>query len=147
MKTVFMGTPDFAVNVLDAMVQAGHEVGYVITQPDKARDRGKKIQFTPVKEKALEYGLTVLQPERVKGNEELLAQLTEYNPDIIVVVAYGQILPKSILDLPRLMPLCLDCQPQWLVMDHDLAYERDSFEDLRLSLEYTRSLLAMQAHM
>ena len=102
MKTVFMGTPDFAVNVLDAMVQAGHEVGYVITQPDKARDRGKKIQFTPVKEKALEYGLTVLQPERVKGNEELLAQLTEYNPDIIVVVAYGQILPKSILDLPRL---------------------------------------------
>ena len=53
----------------------------------------------------------------------------------------------GILDLPRLMPLCLDCQPQWLVMDHDLAYERDSFEDLRLSLEYTRSLLAMQPHM
>ena len=102
MRTVFMGTPDFAVNVLDAMVQAGHEVGYVITQPDKARDRGKKVQFTPVKEKALEYGLTVLQPEKVRGNEELLAQLKEYNPDIMVVVAYGQILPKEVLDLPRL---------------------------------------------
>lgn len=97
-----MGTPDFAVNVLDAMVKAGHEVGYVITQPDKARDRGKKIQFTPVKEKALEYGLPVLQPEKVKGNEELLQQLREYGPDIIVVVAYGQILPKVLLDLPKL---------------------------------------------
>lgn len=102
MKTVFMGTPDFAVDVLDAMVKAGHEVGYVITQPDKARDRGKKIQFTPVKEKAMEYGLEVLQPEKVRGNDELLAQLEEYAPDIIVVVAYGQILPKSVLDLPRL---------------------------------------------
>lgn len=102
MKTVFMGTPDFAVDVLDAMVKAGHEVGYVITQPDKARDRGKKIQFTPVKEKAMEYGLEVLQPEKVRGNDELLAQLEKYAPDIIVVVAYGQILPKSVLDLPRL---------------------------------------------
>ena len=65
MKTVFMGTPDFAVNVLDAMVQAGHEVGYVITQPDKARDRGKKIQFTPVKEKAL-----VFDPlDQIKDND------------------------------------------------------------------------------
>ena len=62
MKTVFMGTPDFAAVVLDSVVKAGFEVGYVITQPDKARDRGKKIQFTPVKEKALEYGLEVLQP-------------------------------------------------------------------------------------
>lgn len=102
MRTVFMGTPDFAVNVLEEMVKAGHEIGYVITQPDKARDRGKKVQFTPVKEKALEHGLEVLQPERVRGNEELLAQLTAYNPDIMVVVAYGQILPKEILDLPKL---------------------------------------------
>lgn len=102
MKTVFMGTPDFAVNVLEEMVRAGHEVGFVITQPDKARDRGKKIQFTPVKETALKYGLTVLQPEKVRGNEELFAKLSEYGPDIIVVVAYGQILPKELLDLPRL---------------------------------------------
>ncbi|MDD6815321.1 MAG: methionyl-tRNA formyltransferase [Firmicutes bacterium] len=102
MKTVFMGTPDFAAVVLDSVVKAGHEVGYVITQPDKARDRGKKIQFTPVKEKALEYGLEVLQPEKVRGNETLLEQLREYGPDIIVVVAYGQILPKDLLDLPPL---------------------------------------------
>lgn len=102
MKTVFMGTPDFAAVVLDSVVKAGHEVGYVITQPDKARDRGKKIQFTPVKEKALEYGLEVLQPEKVRGNETLLEQLREYGPDIIVVVAYGQILPKDLLELPPL---------------------------------------------
>ena len=102
MKTVFMGTPDFAAVVLDSVVKAGHEVGYVITQPDKARDRGKKIQFTPVKEKALEYGLEVLQPEKVRGNAELLEQLREYGPDIIIVVAYGQILPKDLLELPPL---------------------------------------------
>ncbi len=102
MKTVFMGTPDFAAVVLDSVVKAGHEVGYVITQPDKARDRGKKIQFTPVKEKALEYGLKVLQPEKVRGNETLLEQLREYGPDITVVVAYGQILPKDLLELPPL---------------------------------------------
>lgn len=102
MKTVFMGTPDFAAVVLDSVVKAGHEVGYVITQPDKARDRGKKIQFTPVKEKALEYGLEVLQPEKVRGNETLLEQLREYGPDIIIVVAYGQILPKDLLELPPL---------------------------------------------
>ncbi len=102
MKTVFMGTPDFAAVVLDSVVKAGHEVGYVITQPDKARDRGKKIQFTPVKEKALEYGLEVLQPEKVRGNETLLEQLRGYGPDIIIVVAYGQILPKDLLELPPL---------------------------------------------
>lgn len=97
-----MGTPDFAVFMLDAVIKAGHEVGYVITQPDKARDRGKKIQFTPVKEKALEYGLDVLQPERIRGNEALLKQLKEYAPDCIVVAAYGQILPKELLELPSL---------------------------------------------
>ncbi|MDY3238813.1 MAG: methionyl-tRNA formyltransferase [Anaerovoracaceae bacterium] len=102
MKTVFMGTPDFAAVVLDSVVKAGFEVGYVITQPDKARDRGKKIQFTPVKEKALEYGLEVLQPEKVRENAALLEQLQEYRPDIIIVVAYGQILPKELLELPEL---------------------------------------------
>ena len=101
MKTVFMGTPDFAVPVLQAMIDAGHEVGYVATQPDKAKDRGKKIQYTPVKEKALEHGIEVLQPERVRGNEEFYEALKAYAPDIIVVVAYGQILPKEILDLPK----------------------------------------------
>ena len=102
MKIVFMGTPDFAVSVLDEIIKAGHEVGYVLTQPDKAKNRGKKVQFTPVKELALENGITVLQPERVRGDEELYETLKAYNPDIMVVVAYGQILPKEILDLPRL---------------------------------------------
>ena len=101
MKTVFMGTPDFAVPVLQAMIDAGHQVGYVVTQPDKAKDRGKKIQYTPVKEKALEHGIEVLQPERVRGNEEFYETMKVYAPDIIVVVAYGQILPKEILDLPK----------------------------------------------
>ena len=90
MKIVFMGTPDFAVSVLDEIIKAGHEVGYVLTQPDKAKNRGKKVQFTPVKELALENGITVLQPERVRGDEELYETLKAYNPDIMVVVAYGQ---------------------------------------------------------
>lgn len=101
MKTVFMGTPDFAVPVLDAMINAGHEVGYVITQPDKARNRGKQVQFTPVKELAVSKGIAVLQPERIKNSPETLELLKEYNPDIIVVVAYGQIIQKEILELPK----------------------------------------------
>lgn len=101
MKIVFMGTPDFSVNVLQKIHDAGHEIGFVLTQPDKAKNRGKKIQFTPVKEKALQLGLNVYQPEKVRNNAEILGKLREYNPDIIVVVAYGQILPKEILDLPK----------------------------------------------
>jgi methionyl-tRNA formyltransferase len=101
MKIVFMGTPDFAVPTLDAIVKAGHEVLLVVTQPDKAKDRGKKIQFTPVKEKALELGLSVAQPEKVKNNERFNLKLEELLPDLIVVVAYGKILPKEILDIPK----------------------------------------------
>lgn len=101
MKIVFMGTPDFAVTVLEGILKTEHEVGLVATQPDKAKNRGKKIQYTPVKEKALAHGIPVLQPEKVRGNEEFLSKLREYQPDIIVVVAYGQILPKEILELPK----------------------------------------------
>ena len=101
MKIVFMGTPDFAVTVLEGILKTKHEVGLVATQPDKAKNRGKKIQYTPVKEKALAHGIPVLQPEKVRGNEEFLAKLREYRPDIIIVVAYGQILPKEILELPK----------------------------------------------
>ena len=101
MKIAFMGTPEFAVRVLEELLKTKHEVGLVITQPDKAKNRGKKIQYTPVKEKALEHKIKVLQPEKVRGNEGFLAQLREYAPDIIVVVAYGQILPKEVLELPR----------------------------------------------
>ncbi len=101
MKIVFMGTPDFSVPVLKALIDAGHQVGYVVTQPDKARNRGKKIQFTPVKELAVSCGIKVLQPEKIKKDPEIMAILREYEPDIIVVVAYGQIIQKEILELPK----------------------------------------------
>ena len=102
MKIIYMGTPDFAVPALVALAEAGHEIGYVVTQPDAVRDRGKKVKMTPVKEKALELGIEVLQPDRVKGDEEFFATISAYEPDLIAVAAYGQILPKNVLDLPKL---------------------------------------------
>jgi len=101
MKVVFMGTPDFAVPVLDAVIKAGHEVGYVITQPDKAKNRGKKVLFTPVKELAVAHDIKVLQPEKIKQSPETMELLKAYEPDIAVVVAYGQIIQKELLDLPK----------------------------------------------
>ncbi|HPD90421.1 MAG TPA: methionyl-tRNA formyltransferase, partial [Bacillota bacterium] len=101
MNIIFMGTPQFSVPTLEALVKAGYQVPLVVTQPDKAKDRGKKVQFTPVKEKALALGLMVAQPESLKNNERFLAKLAELEPDLIVVVAYGKILPKEVLDLPR----------------------------------------------
>lgn len=101
MRIVFMGTPDFAVPVLEEIIKAGHQVGYVITQPDKARNRGKKVQFTPVKEAALRHDIPVLQPEKIKNSPQTMDVLREYEPDIIVVVAYGQIIQKELLSLPR----------------------------------------------
>ena len=100
MKIVFMGTPDFSVNALENIVKAGHDVVGVITQPDKPKGRGGKMQYTPVKEKALELGLDVYQPQRVKETE-FIEKLKEMNPDAIVVIAFGQILPKAILDMPK----------------------------------------------
>ena len=100
MNIVFMGTPDFASVILEQLMKAGYPVSCVVTQPDKAKDRGKKIQFTPVKEKALVYGLPVLQPEKIKGNEDFLSRMRLLRPDLIVVAAYGQILPVSLLELP-----------------------------------------------
>ena len=99
MKVVYMGTPDFAVDTLDAIVKDGHEVLLVVTQPDKAKGRGKKLQYTPVKEKALEYNLPVAQPEKVR-EEAFMEELETLNPDVIVVVAFGQILPERILNIP-----------------------------------------------
>ena len=100
MRVVFMGTPDFAVPTLQTLIEH-HTVLAVVTQPDKRKGRGKAMQFTPVKEKALEYNIPVFQPERVRGNEEFLAAMEELKPDIIVVAAFGQILPESILNLPK----------------------------------------------
>ena len=101
MKIVFMGTPEFAVPALSAIVSGGHEVRYIVTQQDKARDRGKKVQPTPVKEKALSFGLEVLQPEKIKGNKEIIDKIADAEPDMIVVAAYGKILPADILNIPK----------------------------------------------
>ena len=101
MKIIFMGTPEFAVPALSAIASNGHEIKYVVTQKDKAKDRGKKVQFTAVKEKALELEIEVLQPEKIKGNAEFINQIADAKPDMIVVVAYGQLLPKEILEIPR----------------------------------------------
>ena len=101
MKVVFMGTPDFAVPTLEAIFNSGHQIPLVISQADKAKGRGKKVQYTPVKERALELGLNVYQPDNINSSESIEI-IKNVNPDIIVVVAYGQILKESILNLPRL---------------------------------------------
>lgn len=98
MKVIFMGTPDFSVGTLEALVEAGHEVVLAVTQPDKPKGRGKEMQFTPVKECALKYNIPVFQPRRVR-EAECIEELRKYNADIMVVVAFGQILPKEILDM------------------------------------------------
>lgn len=104
MKIVFMGTPDFAVPAMEALIEAGHDIEAVFTQPDKPNGRKMKLQFTPVKKKALEHGITVHQPLSLRKGEDAehsLAVLNEIKPDCIVVAAYGQILPKEILELPE----------------------------------------------
>ena len=101
MKTVFMGTPEFAAESLKELYASEHSVELVITQPDRAKNRGKKVQFTPVKEVAVQHDTEVMQPERIRGNEEVMEALNRINPDIIVVAAYGQILPEEILNLPK----------------------------------------------
>ena len=100
MRLIYMGTPDFAVPPMEMLTEAGHEIVYVVTQPDAVRDRGKKIKFSPVKEKALEMGIPVLQPSKIKRNEEFAELLRAARPDAAVVSAYGKILPKHILDIP-----------------------------------------------
>ena len=101
MKIVFMGTPDFAVPSLHALTEAGYEVAAVVTQPDKPKGRGKTLLPTPVKEEAVMHDIPVYQPEKVRNNPEFLEILKEINPEIIVVAAYGQIIPKEILELPK----------------------------------------------
>lgn len=100
MKIVFMGTPDFAAGALKALVEAGHEITAVVTQPDKAKGRSGKLQFTPVKECANAYHIPVMQPERIK-RPEAVAQLKQYEADVYVVAAFGQILSQEILDIPK----------------------------------------------
>lgn len=126
MRIVFMGTPDFSVPTLTALVEGGHQVLAAVTQPDKPKGRGKSVLMTPVKEKAIEYGIPVYQPKKVR-DPEFLEILRELNPDVIVVVAFGQILPKDVLELPKygcvnvhasLLPKYRGAAPiQWAVID------------------------------
>ncbi len=130
MKIIFMGTPDFSVGTLEALIQAGHEITLAVTQPDKPKGRGKSLQFPPVKEAALAHGIEVYQPQRVR-EPECVEYLKKFQADIIVVVAFGQILPKEILDLPRygcinvhasLLPKYRGAAPiQWAVINGEKA--------------------------
>lgn len=126
MRIVFMGTPDFAVPTLEALARGGHQLAAVVTQPDKPKGRGKSVLMPPVKEKALELGIPVYQPVKVR-DPEFLEVLKELAPDVIVVVAFGQLLPKSVLELPKfgcvnvhasLLPKYRGAAPiQWAVID------------------------------
>ena len=126
MRVVFMGTPDFAVGTLKAIIEAGHDVAAVVTQPDKPKGRSKSLVFSPVKEEAVAHEITVLQPERAR-DEAFVEELRTYNADVIVVVAFGQILPASIINMPKygcvnvhasLLPKYRGASPiQWAVID------------------------------
>jgi methionyl-tRNA formyltransferase len=102
LKLVFCGTPKFAVPTVEALLAAGHDIALVVTQPDRPVGRKQELTAPPVKQIALAHGLTVIQPEKIKNNLEFRAQLEQIAPDAIVVVAYGRIIPKWMLDLPRL---------------------------------------------
>lgn len=126
MKIIFMGTPDFAACTLKALAEAGHEIVLVVTQPDKPKGRGKALQFPAVKELALAYNIEVYQPKRIR-NLECVEYLKKYAPDIMVVAAFGQILPAEILEMPKygcinvhasLLPKYRGASPiQWAVIN------------------------------
>lgn len=128
MRVIFMGTPDFAVGTLEEIIAAGHEVVLVVTQPDKPKGRGKSMQAPPVKECALEHGIEVYQPVKIR-EAECVEYLRKYEPDIMIVAAFGQILPKEILDMPKygcvnvhasLLPKYRGAAPiQWAVINGD----------------------------
>lgn len=101
LSVVFMGTPEFAVSSLKELVESNYDVKLVVSQCDKPKGRGMKMCYTPVKEYAINNNIEVVQPEKIKGNEELINRIKEINPDVIIVVAYGKILPKEILEIPK----------------------------------------------
>lgn len=126
MRVVFMGTPDFAVGTLEAICDTGYEVVGVVTQPDKPKGRGKELVPTPVKTAALVRGLSVYQPRKIR-DAEAIETIRQMRPDVIVVVAFGQIIPKEILDMPpfgclnvhgSLLPAYRGAAPiQWAVLN------------------------------
>ena len=125
MNIVFMGTPDFAVPSLQKLVE-NHNVTAVLTQPDKPKGRGKKMVYSEVKEEALKHDIPVYQPVKLREDKELIEKLKELNPDFIVVVAFGQILTREVLDIPKygcvnlhgsLLPMYRGAAPiQWAVI-------------------------------
>lgn len=126
MKIIFMGTPDFSVGTLEALIEAGHEVVLAVTQPDKPKGRGKEMQFTPVKHCAIEHNIPVFQPLKVR-DKDCIEYLKSFQADIMVVIAFGQILPKEILELTpygcvnvhaSLLPKYRGAAPlQWSIID------------------------------
>ena len=102
MNVVFCGTPRFAVPTLTTLVNSGFTVSLVVTQPDKPRGRGLEVLFSPVKQAALQFGLPVVQPEKIKNNEQFRSQLSSLAPDAVIVVGYGRIIPQWMIDLPLL---------------------------------------------
>ncbi len=102
MNVVFCGTPRFAVPTLTTLVNSGFTVSLVVTQPDKPRGRGLEVVFSPVKQAALQFGLPVVQPEKIKNNEQFRSQLSSLAPDAVIVVGYGRIIPQWMIDLPLL---------------------------------------------
>ena len=129
LNILFMGTPDFARDSLEAVYNAGYNILGAVTNPDRPKGRGMKLVASPVKEFAIEKNLKIFQPEKVKKNEEFINQIKDLNPDVICVVAYGKILPKEILDIPRLgcinvhgslLPKYRGAAPiQWAVLNGD----------------------------
>ena len=129
MNIVFMGTPDFAQKSLRKIVEAGHNILAVVTNPDKPKGRGGKLAFSEVKEYALTQGLEIYQPLKVRKNEEFINKIKVLKPDVIVVVAYGKILPKELLNIPKfgsinvhgsLLPKLRGAAPiQWSVLNGD----------------------------
>ena len=115
MRIVFMGTPDFSVPTLEALVASEHEVAAVVTQPDKPKGRGKEIHMSPVKECALQHNIPVYQPVRAR-DEAFVDEMRALNPDVMVVIAFGQILPKSLLELPKYRGAA---PIQWAVINGD----------------------------
>ena len=129
MKIIFMGTPDFAKESLEAIYNAGHEILAVVTNPDKPKGRGMKMIASPVKEFALEKNLKIYQPLKVRNNQEFINEMKELKPDLLCVVAYGKILPKELLDISKfgainvhgsLLPKYRGAAPiQWAVLNGD----------------------------
>src|SRR5260370_35379712 len=102
MVLVFCGTPRFAVPTLEKLVDAGHSVPLVVTQPDRPRGRGMELAISPVKESAIRLSIQIGQPDKIKDNDEFRQQLSALGPDAIIVVAYGRTIPQRMIDRPRL---------------------------------------------